>query len=331
MVIVGCSSAPWKSVGYSQRPAALLRNLSKISGVSVHAVDTHAGRKMICIDDIRSTLLSIIQSERPSVVEEGAHLVLFAPLEEYANELMLVARELGFSVVYDCMELWSMLPGSESWYNGQAEELLFSSADYVIRTAHKLALSARDSVYVPNACDPSLWDPAASARDVLYGRRFTAGYIGSLGDWFDWDLLDLVSEKLGTDFAFNVIGDGGWERRPRVNHNVQCLGYRSPSYVAAYLNEFDVLFVPFRRNRLVSCVSPIKVYEALYCGVPVIATGLEEVRNVGGVRVCVDNEDVLNAFGRLEELSAEAALEAGSEKHTWGNRASMIQSTLGAR
>jgi glycosyltransferase involved in cell wall biosynthesis len=320
MVIVGCSSAPWSSIGSSQRPVALLKYLSQMAGISVHAVDTHFGRSMFPIERISAVLSQVIQSETQESKAEGMFLLLFAPLQEYVEDLVPVAQDLGFYIVYDCMEMWPYLPGADSWYSEAAEMKLWETA-VVSYTAEALLPDSISPVnnnrvlYLPNACDPSLWRDEP-VMDVLRGRELTVGYIGTLGEWIDWDLAAEVDARTGTDVTFNFIGHG-----PVVTSNTTvALGYKAPELVRSYLQELDLLFVPFQMTELTRCVSPIKVYEALYCGVPVVVTGLTEVRGMSGVRYAENADAVLRCLANHQTLRNAARGQMGGRSLTWQER-----------
>lgn len=330
MIIVGCSSSPWSSVGASQRPVALLRNLSYTTGISTHAVDTHWGTKMVPLDTIRDNIQSALDKEPVYMGEDGCYLLLFAPLREYVDDLLPMARDMGLFLVYDCMEKWAALPGTDSWYSEESELALWNQADFVTYSSGALVPARTVSpevntlCWLPNACDPSLWQGGAPINDVLYGRELTAGYIGSLGNWLDWNLAESVDDMTGMDVAFNFIGDGS------VPHSqtLKGLGYKPPKLVRVYLEQFDFLFVPFEDNELTRCVSPIKVYEALYCGVPVIATGLPEVVDLPGVRVVPDAYGVMEAIEDIEAITEEAKAHSGDSEYTWRSRVRKLQGTL---
>jgi glycosyltransferase involved in cell wall biosynthesis len=297
---------------------------------------------MLPVDKLREHLSAVLEGEAEYMVEDGCYLLLFAPLEEYVEELIPVAREMGFSVAYDCMERWSALPGSSDWYERDVELELCRSADLITYTAHSLLSSdsylayGNNAFHVPNACDPSLWRDVAPVDDVLYGREITVGYIGSLGNWFDWELLGDVHAGTGVDVAYNIIGNGEMPDHihmhptARRSSAISMLGYKSPELVKVYLDHFDMLIVPFKSTELTRCVSPIKVYEALYCGVPVVATGLPQVSDMPGVRVVDSAEGMLEAMDNIDVLRQEAEEHTGDKDYTWRSRANRVQELFSA-
>ena len=55
------------------------------------------------------------------------------------------------------------------------------------------------------------------------------------------------------------------------------------SALPAYLSAFDIVLIPYRRTPFTG--RPLKVYEALAAGVPVVATGIPELAGEPGVSV----------------------------------------------
>ena len=71
-----------------------------------------------------------------------------------------------------------------------------------------------------------------------------------------------------------VLDDvGGLEGLP----NVRFLGQKPYAELPGYLRQFAVCALPFRMNRLIRSVDPVKVYEYLSQGKPVVSTPLPEL------------------------------------------------------
>jgi glycosyltransferase involved in cell wall biosynthesis len=61
--------------------------------------------------------------------------------------------------------------------------------------------------------------------------------------------------------------------------NVRLLGHKAYSELPAYLNCFNVAVIPFKNNELTRGVNPVKLYEYLAAGKPVVSSDLPEVRS----------------------------------------------------
>jgi len=88
-----------------------------------------------------------------------------------------------------------------------------------------------------------------------------------------------------SDLRFDVIGFGepsGLE----VPENVHLLGAVPHELLAERALRWDVATVPFREGTLARAVDPIKVYEYLALGLPVVAVGMPHLAATPGVVVC---------------------------------------------
>jgi glycosyltransferase involved in cell wall biosynthesis len=60
--------------------------------------------------------------------------------------------------------------------------------------------------------------------------------------------------------------------------NVFHLGRKPQATMPAYISGFDVCLNPFKRSRVADSVNPLKVYEYLAAGKPVVSTPMEALR-----------------------------------------------------
>ena len=107
------------------------------------------------------------------------------------------------------------------------------------------------------------------------------GYFGHLTDaWFDWDLLFSMASQLD-DYCFEIIGYGEPEWvLEKITHfnNISFIGKVLPSDLHSYVSRWAIGLIPFIQCDLSEAVDPIKIYEYLYFGLPVVVTGIEHVK-----------------------------------------------------
>ncbi len=84
---------------------------------------------------------------------------------------------------------------------------------------------------------------------------------------------------LRPDYEFVLIGQVHEvdATQLRVLENVHLLGEKHYRELPGYLQDFDVCLIPFRINTLTRAVDPVKLYEYLSQGKPVVATRLPEL------------------------------------------------------
>ncbi|PRY09160.1 glycosyltransferase [Paraburkholderia sp. BL25I1N1] len=109
------------------------------------------------------------------------------------------------------------------------------------------------------------------------GKRKYIGYVGTIGEWFDWPLVRSLAAAL-PDVPIRLIGPEFVARPADLPANIECLGERPQDEIAALVGEFAVGLIPFRINDLTAGVDPIKFYEYRCMGVPVWSTRFGEMR-----------------------------------------------------
>jgi glycosyltransferase involved in cell wall biosynthesis len=155
--------------------------------------------------------------------------------------------------------------------------------------------------------------------------RPRAIYVGAISYWFDWNLLRQIA-VLCRNISFVIVGPSFLPPPSFLPHNVYLLGKRPYSAVPAYLHFSDVGIIPFQRSRLVDGVSPIKVYEYLAAGLPIVATRWEELE-LSGAPVCFADSPQEFADLLVQQAKARKAkdtFQAFARQTTWTVRFQQI-------
>jgi glycosyltransferase involved in cell wall biosynthesis len=168
-------------------------------------------------------------------------------------------------------------------------DLVFVVNDYLLE--QRRAWNAR-CLLVGNAGDVRTFAEARDSQvtppDVAGIRHPRIGFHGTLtGDKLDIPLVAELARRR-SNWSFVLVGpekDRAVRRELAQLANVHLLGPRDASELPAYLAAFDVLLIPYRRTAFTG--RPLKVYEALAAGLPVVATGIPELDGERGVS-CVE-------------------------------------------
>lgn len=232
----------------------------------------------------------------------------------------------GTPVLYDAIDVWDGTLGS-GWYDAGAERAILERATALAASSALLRdelghRTGRAVALVENGVDLRVFDPTVprpAPSDLRRGAP-TVVYVGALwGDWVDLDLVTAVARTM-PGASFNLIGAAGTRRLPAAG-NVVALGPRPQREVPAYLAAADVAIVPFVTSRLSAAVSPLKAFEYLAMGRPVVSTPLPELRDVPGVTIAdgaqAFSAAIVEAARRPFPREQAAAFVAG---HTWQAR-----------
>jgi glycosyltransferase involved in cell wall biosynthesis len=260
----------------------------------------------------------------PSLEEVPAdHVILyvhFAPLHGLAtafHDPVVVYDILDDLTIYEPDEIG--LPTERTVAHHHPR--IMTSAHHVLASNSVLAERHRaergDLIIVENGVDVGAFSAdAPRPPDLPMTDGPVIGYRGAIAEWFDFDLLREVAEAQ-PEMSFVLVGPvdarvaadaGALEALP----NVTFLGERPPDSMPGYARAFDVEAVWFDVNEMTEGVTPLKVYEALAAGTPVVSTPLPACEGIPVVRTAAD----AGAFGS----ALRAALD-DAEDPSWGTRA----------
>lgn len=138
------------------------------------------------------------------------------------------------------------------------------------------------AVFLPNGVDPEEIRVARGTREPPPAGSLRIGFLGSFEYFIDFDLILGLAARM-PEAAFLLIGGGRRqdEVRARVERerlgNVELTGPLPHPEALRRLASCDLSLCPFTRDAVGGSASPLKLFESLALGVPVIATRTEEI------------------------------------------------------
>lgn len=250
-------------------------------------------------------------------------------------------------VVYHCVDDIGAQPGIDAASVRASEARFAGRADLVLASSPALAERMRtlsdNVVYAPNVADTELFATALGDGPVDPGidelRRPRIVFTGAVVTTkLDTDLL-IELARLRPNWSFALVGPiGPGDPRTDVSMltaepNIRLLGGRSYEQLPAVLRGADVGLIPYALNELTTSVFPMKVYEYMAAGLPVVATPLPALAGVNGVRTAPDAEQMTHL---LDEVLAEDSAERRAERsraaaaHSWEQRLEEIAVAIDA-
>jgi glycosyltransferase involved in cell wall biosynthesis len=212
--------------------------------------------------------------------------------------------------------------------------------DLVVATARRLGrrakdLGARAVLHLPNACDPVPFATAAGPEpwDLSGLPRPRAIYAGAIESWFDAALVAETARRLPV-WSFVLIGPVRG-RHPEIASlaNVRILGARPYETLPGYFAASDAAIVPFRLTPMTHAIHPIKVYEYLAAGLPVVSTPMEETAAMGApVTLAADAPGfaaALESAHATDDAGARASRVAFAARNTWDDRFAALLEAMG--
>ncbi len=191
---------------------------------------------------------------------------------------------------------------SEKAFTGVLRNVLVLVQNYIVRHADlATALTTYTKRYakscgiskpihlIPDGVDTTLFDPSNVSKENLKKMRGKYGledsdkiilYIGRLEKWAGVDLILRCAKHLRhSDAKFLLVGEGRMVKEIAMP-NIICCGRVSHELVVDYLAMADVVLVPMQQDPLGQSASPLKLFEAMAMGKPVIASDTQGIRDV---------------------------------------------------
>ena len=251
------------------------------------------------------------------------------------------------AVVYHCVDDLAAHKGIHPKSFRAAEQRFASRADLILASApalsERLRLVSDCVVDAPNVADVDFFataletgpvDPALARLmppRILFMGAVVAGKV-------DVEWLATLA-RLRPDWSFAVVGPVGLGD-PRTDvyglhssPNIHLLGSRPYAELPDVLRGADAALIPYAHNALTASVFPMKVYEYLAAGLPVLATPLPALHGVEGITIAATARD---ASRELERLVSEDSPEMRRKRsgtaagHSWSDRLAEIAAALEA-
>ncbi len=251
-------------------------------------------------------------------------------------------------LVYDCIDHVEVHSGRRlAWLYGEWERRVLARADGIVTVGPHLRERVRSSgavpegtpvVVVPNGV-PQGWveGPAPEPPGELVewaGKARVVGFVGAVFEWVDQRLIRRAAELL-PDHRFFVVGPtrlGVPTDALRGPENLRLFPPVPFERVPAWIAGADVCLLPFNRSRVTRLADPIKVYEYLALGKPVVSS-IECPARVGAAPVTVtdDPREFASAIRRSWQEDTPALRAARREfarANTWESRALDVRRVL---
>jgi glycosyltransferase involved in cell wall biosynthesis len=218
------------------------------------------------------------------------------------------------------------------------ERSLATRVDAVIYSAaalepHVRSLDPKQAIHMPNGVDLDRFRERVP-EPVEYAAipKPRAIYVGAMAEWFDYELVNRLVETLPT-VSFVLVGPDEIARgRLRTAPNLYLVGRVAPPRIPAFLQNADVGLIPFDvvgSPDLINSVHPIKLYEYLASGLPVVAAEWPELaalRSPAKLYRTLEEARAHIEAAIVEPRVDSSAWLAGSD---WGDRLHPVMSALG--
>lgn len=209
-------------------------------------------------------------------------------------------------------------------------------------------LPGQKSNFIPNGVDIDMF--SNSNNDVrenigVSQKEFIIGFVGFLGDWVDLHpLINAIKQlKLKINIKLLIVGSGTrfeylkkFVLENNIQDNIMFTGNIPYGEVVNYISIMDICVLPFDASMVSKSASPLKLFEYMACGKPVICSPLPGIRNsVGDLVFYVTNEqewaEMILELYYNEELRIQLGKNGMNfvrEKYSWNNICNKFETVL---
>ena len=217
---------------------------------------------------------------------------------------------LGFNILYEYVdEIHEEISGQK------IPEAVLKRHDYLLKNEQYTVVATADKLYkeviavrnnncalITNGVEYGHFDQKSDEipieiEKIVKSGKPVIGYFGAFAKWFDYELVEKVAQRF-PNWEILLIGqdyDGSIHASNIKQYsNIHVVGPINYKQLPKYAQYFSVSTIPFLINDITESTSPIKLFEYMALGKPIVTTAMPECRKYKSVFVGENHEDFLN-------------------------------------
>lgn len=195
-------------------------------------------------------------------------------------------------------------------------------------------------IHLPNAVASEMFAAAQAPHtqvptDLARIRPPRIGFVGTVHpDWVDLELIIALAQAC-PQWSWVLLGPKiRWKPPSNLPQNLYLIEARPYTQIPAYLKGMDVCIIPFRKNAISFGVSPLKLYEYLAAGKPVVS--VPYFRDIDSLTTVVEVAETPKEWQGAIERALQTAQHPeriaqrmqSVASHSWETRAQVVLDAL---
>ena len=278
-------------------------------------------------------------------------------IQFYSTDCTISLTELkqyiqdGFKIIYEYIDdLSPLLVGTKELPINIKEKYNYMLKDtknvFVVVTADEIkkdVVSKRGEEKLVFSCNGVDYDHFTNIdNNFIFDKKFVnilnekkpiIGYYGALASWFDYNMIiDLATKRPNYNIVLlGIKYDDSFDKSDLSKYsNIYFLGSKNYDILPNYAYKFDVCTIPFLINDITQATSPLKLFEYMALGKPIVTTSMKECKKYNSVMIANNNSEFISLVDKAIHISKENdekyynLLNKEALENTWEEKAKLI-------
>ncbi|WP_349400269.1 glycosyltransferase [Clostridium perfringens] len=261
--------------------------------------------------------------------------------EQYIKEKYI---DNGFKIIYEYIDELS------DEISGHLPDFVYDRHNNIIEDKSNIAVGSADKLIeeieeirgkenvamITNGVQYDHWQYRSNEvpeklKDIVSKGNPIIGYFGALAKWFDYELLKKVAKER-PNYEIVLIGflyDNSFkDSKIDELENVHYLGIVDYKELNQYSQYFTISTIPFLLNDITESTSPVKLFEYMAMGHPIVTTDMRECRKYKSVLIGKSHEDFIEKLDFALTLDKKDEyynyLKEEALANTWREKAAIL-------
>jgi len=255
--------------------------------------------------------------------------------------------DMGFKVIYEYIDLLTPeITGTiPAFVVRRHQAMLADERIFVATTSTRLFedvqhYRSKNLILSTNGVDVEHWqktvtNPPDDLMPLLTTNKYILGYHGTLAEWIDYQILYDIAQN--GQYEILLIGqehDSSFKKSSLHRHpRVHFLGSKSYFDLYKYAHFYDIAILPFIKNEMTDTISPVKIFEYMAAGKPIVSTNLLECQKYKSCLIAQNSSEFLD---KLEEAIAyrfntdyQSTLKLEAKANSWKHKTNELLQLVG--